>query len=64
MNIDLTPEDLDVIGAGLGELPMKVAKPVFDKIVSQFQAYKALENASAPMETPEELPPITFDHQP
>ena len=31
----LDPSDLDVIAAGLGELPFKLAKPVFDKIQAQ-----------------------------
>lgn len=31
-------QDLAIIAAGLGELPMKVSKPLFDKISGQVEA--------------------------
>lgn len=33
--LSLDEQDLAVIAAGLGELPLKLAKPTFDKINSQ-----------------------------
>lgn len=32
----LTIQELEVIGAALGELPMKLSKPVLDKVQEQF----------------------------
>lgn len=35
ITLTLTKEDLGVIAAGLGELPLRVAKATFDKINAQ-----------------------------
>lgn len=39
----LDPSDLDVIAAGLGELPFKLAKPLFDKIQAQLTEQQAID---------------------
>jgi hypothetical protein len=39
----LDPGDLDVIAAGLGELPLKIAKPVFDKVQQQLIEQQATD---------------------
>lgn len=35
INLSLDQDDLAVIAAGLGELPLKISKPTFDKINAQ-----------------------------
>lgn len=46
----LNQQDLSVIAAGLGELPLKISKPVFDRITQQMA-----EAASQPIpETPKD----------
>lgn len=32
----LAAQDWNVVFAGLGELPMRVARPVYDRIIAQF----------------------------
>lgn len=46
VTLTLTEEDLKIIAAALGELPMKFAKPTFDKINSQVA--QQMEPASEP----------------
>lgn len=45
--VELTDQDLAVIAAGLGELPLKVAKSTFDKINTQ------VAKATAPATEPD-----------
>jgi hypothetical protein len=39
----ISKEDLDVIAAGLNELPFKVAAPVFGRLQAQVMAYEAAQ---------------------
>jgi hypothetical protein len=45
--IELTTEQLNVVGQALGELPFKISAPVWSAIQAQVQA------AQAPAETPD-----------
>lgn len=46
--VTLTVEEWNTIGAGLGELPFKVSRPLFDKI--QQQIAQALQPPEPPTE--------------
>ena len=41
IEINVTAQELEVIGQGLAELPFKIASPIMDKLSRQYQAYEA-----------------------
>lgn len=43
LTVTLQAQEWDIVAAALNELPMRVARPVFDKIMGQVQRLRQIE---------------------